>query len=88
MKLALIVLLVGGSWGSAWARLGDTRDEAEARYGLEKHEGVKLGQIPLLQGAKEITFEYWRMDHSLCTREGHRWQGLHRSGGIQEALEH
>jgi hypothetical protein len=58
MKLALIVLLVCGSWGSARARLGDTRDQAEARYGLEKHEGIKLGQIPLLQGAKEITFEY------------------------------
>jgi hypothetical protein len=58
MKLALIVLLVGGCWGSAWARLGDTRDEAEARYGLEKREGVNRFQNPLLQGAKEITFEH------------------------------
>jgi hypothetical protein len=57
MRFVLIFLLAGGGCGSAWARLGDTRDQAESRYGIEKHEGTKLGQTPLLQGAKEITFE-------------------------------
>lgn len=36
------------------ARLGDTRDQAEARYGLPKSE--KPSGTPLLEGSKELTF--------------------------------
>jgi len=58
MKPALIVLLIGLANSSAWALLGDSRDQAESRYGLEKREGVEAAKQPILQGAKEITFEY------------------------------
>ena len=58
IKFALIALLCTAPAGLSWARLGDTRDQAEARYGLEKHEGLKQFQTPLLQGAKGITFEF------------------------------
>lgn len=58
MKLALIALLCTVGAGSAWALLGDTRDQAEGRYGIEKREGPGQFQNSLLHGCKEITFEH------------------------------
>ncbi len=48
---------------TAVARLGDTLDQAEARYGLEKRQKVPAGRITLLEGAREVTFELegWRI---------------------------
>jgi len=45
------------------ARLGETQDQAEARYGLPKSEKVSRFGAPLIEGAKELTFEYegWRI---------------------------
>ena len=49
--------------GSALARLGETQDQAEARYGLPKSEKTSKFGRPLVDGAKELTFEYegWRI---------------------------
>lgn len=48
---------------TAFARLGDTREQAEARYGLPKKEKPPVGAQPLIDGARELTFEYegWRI---------------------------
>lgn len=48
---------------STFARLGETQDQAEARYGLPKSEKVAKYGTPLIEGAKELTFEYegWRI---------------------------
>jgi hypothetical protein len=40
------------------ARLGDTREQAEARYGLPKSEKPQTIGGPLLEGARELTFHY------------------------------
>ncbi len=40
------------------ARLGDTLDQAEARYGLPKNEKRPPYVPPLVEGAKEVTFRY------------------------------
>ena len=51
----------------ALARLGDTQSQAYERYGTPKQtQPPKYGQ-PLLEGAKELTFEYkgWRIRCSL-----------------------
>ncbi len=40
------------------ALLGDTRDTAEARYGLPKSEKTPLGASPLVSGGHELVFEY------------------------------
>jgi len=51
----------------AFARLGDTQSQAIDRYGMPKQtEPPKYGQ-PLLEGAKELTFEYqgWKIRCSL-----------------------
>lgn len=63
MTFALIPLIVFATASTAFARLGDTRDQAEAKYGLEKREGVEKFRSSLLEGAKEITFEFegWRI---------------------------
>jgi hypothetical protein len=45
------------------ARLGETQDQAEIRYGLPKSEKVAKFGRPLIEGGKELTFEYegWRI---------------------------
>jgi hypothetical protein len=47
----------------AFARLGETREQAEARYGLPKSEKPPQFGPPLLKGARELTFVYegWRI---------------------------
>jgi hypothetical protein len=59
--LTLACALVLG--GSAMARLGDTREDAEARYGLPKVEGTPRGATPFMEGARELTFEHqgWKL---------------------------
>ncbi len=44
------------------ARLGETLDQAEARYGLPK-KPISVAMTPLVEGAKELTFEMqgWRI---------------------------
>lgn len=48
---------------TSFARLGDTREQAEGRYGLPKSEKASAHAQPLLEGARELTFEYegWRI---------------------------
>jgi hypothetical protein len=48
---------------STFARLSETQDQAEARYGLPKSEKAAKYGRPLIEGAKELTFEYegWRI---------------------------
>lgn len=57
MKTVLALVCTLALCGSGIARLGDTRDQAEARYGLPKSEKPKYDR-PLIEGAKELTFEY------------------------------
>lgn len=47
---------------SAFARLGDTQDQAETRYGLPKKPVVPRSSV-LMNGAKELNFEYqgWKI---------------------------
>lgn len=47
----------------AFARLGDTLDQAEARYGLEKAKALPSGTAKLLEGSREVVFEFegWRI---------------------------
>lgn len=63
MKTVLTIACVLVLYGSAVARLGDTRDAAEARYGLPKSEKPPQGRGALIEGAKELTFEYqgWKI---------------------------
>ena len=63
MNAAGLLLLACALTTPAFARLGDTRDQALQRYGAPKQtEPPKYG-APLLEGAKELTFEYkgWRI---------------------------
>ena len=57
--LPLLLLLTS----SAFARLGDTRDQADARYGLPKKPFAPGIQPTLLEGAKEYMYEFegWRI---------------------------
>src|SRR3954464_6039830 len=59
-RLLLLLLLLSSS---AFARLGDTRDQADARYGLPKKPFPPGIQSTLLEGAREYTYEYegWRI---------------------------
>lgn len=54
MRSILLALLLTSL--AAHARLGETRDQSEARYGLPKAERVVKGEIPLIEGARELTF--------------------------------
>src|SRR4051794_39602827 len=58
----LVLFLVLCATVPAMARLGDTREQAEARYGLEKPQAVRSPN-PLLEGARERVFESqgWRI---------------------------
>ncbi len=63
MKFILPILLAAASC-SAFARLADTIDQAEERYGLPKAEKTPKGMDPLLeQATHEYTFLYqgWRI---------------------------
>ncbi len=53
-SIACLLLLLPAS---AFSRLGDTRDQAEARYGLEKSETSPKSST-LLPGALELKFEF------------------------------
>jgi hypothetical protein len=63
MKMVLTLMTWCLATASACARLGDTHEQAQDRYGLEKSEGVARNRTPLLEGAKEVTFEHhgWRI---------------------------
>jgi hypothetical protein len=56
MKAFLLGLCFMGQ--IAHGRLGETREQAEARYGLAKSETTPEFMRPLLEGARELTFEY------------------------------
>jgi hypothetical protein len=58
MRIGVVVLLCLGT--SAFARLGDTQDQAEARYGLPKK--LFAFDRPLIEGARDLMFHYegWR----------------------------
>jgi len=59
-RLILLACLIASP---AFARLGDTQEQAADRYGIPKQtQPPKYGQ-PLLEGAKELTFEYkgWKI---------------------------
>jgi hypothetical protein len=61
MKPHLLFLLLTAA--GAQARLGDTLDQAEERYGLPKSEKIPVATKPLLEGAIERTFRFegWRI---------------------------
>jgi hypothetical protein len=56
MRFLLFILLLSAT--CAHARLGETRAQSEARYGLPKSERVAKGEVPLLDGARELTFHH------------------------------
>ncbi len=63
MKAAGLLLLAILTTTNAFARLGETQEQATARYGVPKQtQPPKYGQ-PLLEGAQELTFEYqgWKI---------------------------
>jgi hypothetical protein len=61
MRWTLIFLNVCIAASTAFARLGDTQDQAEERYGLPKKMPSRAST--LIDGARELTFEYqgWRI---------------------------
>lgn len=61
MRKALLLLLLSAV--SALGRLGDTREQAESRYGLEKPLPKYLKPTTLLEGARELIFEFqgWKI---------------------------
>ena len=63
MKAAGLLFLAILTTTTAFARLGETQEQATARYGVPKQtQPPKYGQ-PLLEGAQELTFEYqgWKI---------------------------
>lgn len=60
LRLVLLLLFLGNV---CHARLGDTRDQAEARYGLPKKPMPTGIERVLLEGAAQSTFEFhgWRI---------------------------
>ena len=62
MKYVLTLISAILICASASARLGDTQDQAEARYGLPKKPLVPRSSV-LVDGAKELNFEYqgWKI---------------------------
>ena len=63
MRLVPLVLLCCVFASTGYARLGETLDQAEARYGLEKQDKFPSSRSKLLEGAREVTFEFqgWRI---------------------------
>jgi hypothetical protein len=63
MKFSLSGLLCLVLTTNAFARLGDTLDQAEARYGLEKRPKIPTFTGPLLEGSRDAAFEFqgWRI---------------------------
>lgn len=57
----ILVLCIAGP--RVWANLGDTLDQAEARYGFEKRLSASEAKPPLIEGAREAVFEKegWRI---------------------------
>lgn len=58
MKSCLLAFVLFLSASVAQARLGETREQSEARYGLPKSERPLKGLQPLIPGARELTFHY------------------------------
>jgi hypothetical protein len=58
MKRILLPFVLLSMRSPVFARLGETRDQAEARYGLPKKEKFPRIGPPLVEGAKELTFHY------------------------------
>ncbi len=58
MKLMHLAFLLALAVNTAHARLGETREQTEARYGLPKSEKVAKDAAPLMEGARELTFHY------------------------------
>ena len=63
MKPSFLILLGCLAASGAFARLGDTLDQAIDRYGLPKPQKQQPAPSPLLEGAKEYVFEYqgWKI---------------------------
>jgi hypothetical protein len=92
LKLVLMVLTLTSP---AFARLGDTRDQAEVRYGLRHQPLPRIGG-ELVEGARELQFDYqgWRIRCALLlasngkeyvAREEYRkiWHGeVMKNGGV------
>ena len=67
MKAAGLLLFACLTTTSAFARLGETQEQATTRYGVPKQtQPPKYGQ-PLMEGAQELTYEYqgWKIRCSL-----------------------
>ncbi len=58
MNFFSIVALFAITTAAAHARIGETRDQAERRYGLPKSEKPKSHVTPLLSGARELEFHH------------------------------
>lgn len=76
MKLFLALVVLGVTSASSWARLGDTYEQAQVRYGLEKKDPAVNVRTRLLDGAKEVLFEHsgWRIRCALLlATDGNRY---------------
>ena len=58
MNLFSAITLLTITTVTAHARLGETREQAEARYGLPKSEKPLSYVTPLLEGARELEFHH------------------------------
>lgn len=100
-RLVWLLLMCCVAGATAFGRLGDTLDQAEARYGLEKQpKGPKVTST-LLEGSREVLFEFegWRIRCALLqatdgnfyvVREEYTkiWNSeVARKGGSQQILD-
>ena len=62
-RLVCFLLVCCAATTNAFGRLGDTLDQAEARYGLEKQQKGPKFSGTLLEGSREVVFEFegWRI---------------------------
>jgi len=65
MKIAATILFSLCLCSTVFARLGDTEEQAQARYGLQKRQPILPPGLfpPLIDGAREVIFEYegWKI---------------------------
>jgi hypothetical protein len=75
MKLAIVLLLAAGFATHSEARLGESRDQLEARYGLPKKGYPFEASSPLIKGATEMVFEHqgWRIRCALLLAKDGRF---------------
>ena len=79
MHLSLFLVVLIFSADIALARLGETEAQSQARYGEPRPELIGADEKPLLEGAKELAYQFegWRIRAAFLNNVAVRLQYIH-----------